>query len=266
MLPVVCVINLARDVARWKKISAALEQQGFQIVRIRAIDARRKRSLICSKIGTDHYSQAMNRNLTPAECACALSHIAALKRILRKGCLYGIVMEDDAVMDDRFKRFVESDLERYLSKCAVVKIEGIENAPRKGLILERTGTTSLLLPFVPTQGSAAYAVTREGAQRLIKKFRAFSDPLDFMLSFYEWHGCTYGEVRPLLVQQDNRQEIALSSIQQERSVAYSGIVVRRSRLQAILEIIVHDVWRRIWRILMIARYALRYRTIAISTR
>ena len=235
-------------------------------MRIRAIDARRKRSLIYSKIGGDRYSQAMNRNLTPAECACVVSHIVALRRILRKGCSYGIVMEDDAVMDVRFKKFVESDLEKYLSKCAIVKIEGIENAPRKGLVLERGPTTSLLLPFVPTQGAAAYAVTREGAHRLIKKFRSFSDPLDFMLSFYEWHGCTYGEVRPLLVQQDNRQEITLSNIQPERAVAYSGSIARRNWLQRAIELIIHDVWRRFWRLVMIVCYALRYRTVVISAR
>jgi hypothetical protein len=175
-------------------------------------------------------------------------------------------MEDEAAMDHRFTRFVQDDLAGYLAKCAVVKIEGIEAAPRKGLILERRASSSLILPFVPTQGAAAYAVTRDGANCLIKKFHSFSDPLDFMLSFYERLGCTYGEVRPVLVRQDNHQEVQLSNLQPERETAYSGGVPERSRWQRLTEVIVHDIGRRLFRLVVMVYYALRFRTVSVSVR
>lgn len=264
--PVVLVINLARDEARWKRISSVLEGHGFRVARVSAIDARSRHRAIQSRVAASYYSPAMNRNMTPGECACVLSHIAALKRVIRNGYPYAIVMEDDAAMDERFRAFVDGDLERYLTKCDVVKIEGTDLAPRTSLLLDRTAATSLVLPLVPRQGAAAYAVTRRGARKLVNRFSSFSDPLDFMLSFYEVLGCTYGEVRPTLVRQENGQAVATSNLESERVVAYSTHAARRSAFQVAQEKIIHDGWRRILRLMTVGWYALRFRTFFISAR
>jgi glycosyl transferase family 25 len=200
-LPLILVINMMRDVARWNNISSALRKLDLPFTRIRAIDARRKFGLVRSRIPRPYFSAALGRKLSPGECCCMLSHIAALKRVIRSNARSAIILEDDAELDHRFKDFVTGALHDFLCHCDIVKFAGIEYVytSKTGPILAQSQVAQLIIPMRPTLGTAAYAVTQVGARRLIPALAPISDPIDHMINYYERHHIPYAETRPLLV-------------------------------------------------------------------
>lgn len=224
--PTVYVINLRRDTDRWSRLSARLGQMDFQVVRVSAVDARSKFQLIARSLKAACFSTTLQRQLTAGECCCVLSHIAALRRIIRSDLPWAIVLEDDALLDLDFSRFASSDLLRYLHRVDIVKLEGSIDDPyvsKRGPIIASGAFSELILPFRPTLNSAAYAVTRAGALGLIAAFSTLGDPADMLLAYYERHGISYGETRPLFVTQDG----SASSIARERNVAKTAFQFRK---------------------------------------
>jgi glycosyl transferase, family 25 len=202
-LPLILVINMTRDVARWNNISSALRKLDLPFARIRAIDARRKFGLVRSRIPRPYFSAAQGRKLGPGECCTVLSHIAALKRVIRSNTRSAVILEDDAEIDHRFKDFVTGALHDFLCHCDIVKFAGIEYAytSKTGPILAQSHVVQLIIPMRPTLGTAAYAVTQVGARRLIPALAPISDPIDHMINYYERHHIPYAETRPFLVGQ-----------------------------------------------------------------
>jgi len=202
-LPLILVMNMTRDVERWNNISSALRKLDLPFTRIRAIDARRKFGLVRSRIPRPYFSAALGRKLSPGECCCMLSHIAALKRVIRSNARSAIILEDDAEFDHRFKEFVVGALRDFLYHCDIVKLEGLEYAytSKTGPLLAQSPVAQLIIPMRPTLGAAAYAVTQVGARRLIAALAPVSDPADHILAYYERHHIPYAETRPFLVWQ-----------------------------------------------------------------
>jgi GR25 family glycosyltransferase involved in LPS biosynthesis len=53
----------------------------------------------------------------------------------------------------------------------------------------------------PTLGSAGYALNLRGAKALLSRLSILDWPTDHLLVGYEGYNATFGEIRPLLVQQ-----------------------------------------------------------------
>jgi len=202
-VPLILVINMTRDVERWNNISSALRKLDLPFTRVRAIDARHKFGLVRSRIPRPYFSVVQGRKLGPRECCTVLSHIAALKRVVRLNTRSAIILEDDAEFDHRFKDFITGALHDFLCHCDIVKFEGLEYAytSKTGPLLAQSQVAQLIIPMRPTLGTAAYAVTQVGARRLIAAFAPISDPVDHMLVYYERHHIPYAETRPFLVWQ-----------------------------------------------------------------
>jgi GR25 family glycosyltransferase involved in LPS biosynthesis len=202
-LPLILVLNMRRDVARWDHISSALRQLECPFTRIRAIDGRRHFGLVRARIPRPYYSEVQGRALGPGECCTVLSHIAALKRVIRSQARSAIILEDDAEIDHRFKEFVTGTLQEFLWYCDIVKFAGIEYdyTSKTGPIIAHGPVADLIIPMHPTLGTAAYAVTQVGARRLLPALASVSDPIDHLINYYERHRIPYAETRPLLVGQ-----------------------------------------------------------------
>jgi len=148
---------------------------------------------------------AANRPMKAGEIGCYLSHIAALKRIVRKNLPMAIIFEDDATFDKRFPQFYRRDLPQFLMTSDIVKFEGIHYAhtSKSGVSLLKGETAQLVVPLKPALGSAAYAVTRKGAVELIRALSVADRPLDHKLVYYDRHGIDFAETQPFLVSQAN---------------------------------------------------------------
>ncbi|MBR0697930.1 glycosyltransferase family 25 protein [Bradyrhizobium lablabi] len=197
------VINLDRDVERWQDISSALTRLGIPFDRIPAIDARKRMTLIRRVIRREFHFAPAGRPMKAGEIGCYLSHIAALKRIVRKNLPMAVIFEDDATFDQRFPQFYRRDLPHFLMKSDIVKFEGIHYAhtSKSGVSLVKGETAQLVVPLKPALGSAAYAVTRKGALDLIRALSVTDRPLDHKLVYYDRHGIDFAETQPFLVSQ-----------------------------------------------------------------
>ncbi|WP_027552887.1 glycosyltransferase family 25 protein [Bradyrhizobium sp. Cp5.3] len=197
------VINLDRDVARWQDISSTLTRLGIPFERLPAIDARKRATLIRRVIRREFHFTPANRSMKAGEIGCYLSHIAALKRIVRRNLPMAIILEDDAAFDERFAQFYRHDLSRFLMRCDIVKFEGIHYAhtSKSGVSLVKGETAQLVVPLKPALGSAAYAITGKGAVELIRALSVADRPLDHKLVYYDRHGIDFAETQPFLVSQ-----------------------------------------------------------------
>jgi glycosyl transferase, family 25 len=197
------IINLDRDVERWENIQRFMTTADLPHFRFAAIDGRRKLSLIRSVIKRDFLNQKLARSLTTGEICCTLSHIAVLKRIVRRNIGRAVILEDDAEFSDNFLEFYRQELPDYLSRCDVVKLEGLSygHTSQSGPALGNGRLTKLIVPLNPTLGSAGYAVNLRGAKALLGRLSVLNWPMDHMLIGYEAYDATFGEIRPLLVQQ-----------------------------------------------------------------
>ena len=197
------VINLDRDIERLQDISSALTRLGVPYERIPAINAKDRMTLIRRVIRRDFDFAPANRPMKAGEIGCYLSHVAALKRIVRKNLSMAIIFEDDAAFDERFPQFYKHDLARFLTKSDIVKFEGIHYAhtSKSGVSLIKGEAAQLVVPLKPALGSAAYAVTRKGAIELIKALSVTDRPLDHKLVYYDRHGIDFAETLPFLVSQ-----------------------------------------------------------------
>jgi glycosyl transferase, family 25 len=241
-IPLILVINLKRDVQRWNGIQGRLQSLGMPAVRIRAIDARRKFSLVRAKLPGKYFSISLLREMTAGEVCCTLSHVAALKRFLRTGEECAIVLEDDVILGESFANFIHTDLRPYLSACDIVKFEGIPYflGSKTGPILRQGQYSTLIMPFKPSLGSAAYAVTRSGAKRLLSRFVTLADPVDYMIFHFEDYLFPIGETRPLvLLQGDYGSNVAPDRDALMMSMPKPGLAKKLEHA------ISRGVWRRL---------------------
>src|SRR5262245_14583457 len=177
------IINLDRDVERWRHIDAVVRKLGIPYQRIAAIDGQRKLALVRRVIPRDFFNRKLGRPLTPGELCCTLSHVSALKQVLRQDLDRAVILEDDAEFLDGFPELFRNELPEYLELCDIVKIEGLfyDHISRTGPTLHVGRVTNLIVPLSPTLGSAGYAVTRRGAKALLRRLAAINWPMGYML-------------------------------------------------------------------------------------
>lgn len=105
------VISLERDES--KRISAFSQLDGIRN-RVNWVKGIEGKSLVISEhVDAEKCKKTISRNLTAGEVGCALSHISAYKEIIEKSLDYGVVFEDDIVIE---KGFSESVLDIILTK------------------------------------------------------------------------------------------------------------------------------------------------------
>lgn len=211
--PPLLVLNLPSARQRWQALAARCRAADLPVQRLVARDP------------TQVPPPATHALLSPSQAACAWSHLAALQTFLQSGAPWGLIAEDDIVFDDRFPAFLTQTLGGWMQDCDLVKLEGLVYAytSTTGLCLATGPGVRLLIPLRPSLGSACYAITRAGAQRLLQCYPSPTAPWDHLLVAYEQHHVVYGECRPFLVWQDG----APSSIE----TATADPVGQRRRLQ-----------------------------------
>lgn len=205
----ILVISLSDSEARFQRVAQELSRFGLTPIRIRALDGRRKASLLKAIFRRDFYCEKLKRPMTPGEIGCFASHVKALRYVARTGAPRAIILEDDAVFDDAFGAFYRSDLPRMLDAADVIKLEGTlyPHSSRDGLTVRRGANCRAIVPLRPSLCSAAYAVTAHGAASVAAVTLDYCEPFDFILNGYERYWAKYCEVRPFMVNQSGASSI-----------------------------------------------------------
>jgi len=188
------VINLDRSPKRLEGMRNQFERLGMPFERFSAIDG----SKASDELLDSFYSKTLNRkkyfvSLSRNEIACYISHIKACEKIISENLDYGIILEDDLILNPIFK----------LIPCAIEKINQNWNyiklsAPfRQKKIISRTPivienceeekksnfTFELVRWNKVPMGSQIYAISQEGAKKLLQKRSVFFRPADVDLQF-----------------------------------------------------------------------------------
>lgn len=109
----VYVVSLLRDYERRKKISADLNSLDIDFQFFDAIDAKdpSNNTLINSMKKT-----GIGSEMTDGEIACTLSHQLIFREMIQGNIEWAIILEDDVIIDEKFKDFLLSLNENEIKK------------------------------------------------------------------------------------------------------------------------------------------------------
>ncbi|MGB3316546.1 MAG: glycosyltransferase family 25 protein [Albidovulum sp.] len=179
------VINLARRPDRLASIAAQLGRLGLDWKRVEAIDAGDGREL------RPAFGRGLKARAFPAtrgDIACSLTHQRLWRQIAEAG-RPAVVLEDDAILSDVFRRLMSCDLAGLMRRhdMGVLKLEfwpGPQKSRRFpageaiGPVLDEMRLYRMHASFL---GTCGYVITPEGARLMNDRFRRLKVPVDHAL-------------------------------------------------------------------------------------
>jgi GR25 family glycosyltransferase involved in LPS biosynthesis len=118
------IISLIRDEKKRAEISRVLNELNLNY---EFIDAVYGKDLPRDSISNLNVKGKISRRgyvATPGEIGCSFSHIKAMKEIVKSDTQWGCILEDDVILDERFKKFILSANESLYSEKDVYVLGG----------------------------------------------------------------------------------------------------------------------------------------------
>ncbi|MFS9434722.1 glycosyltransferase family 25 protein [Citrobacter sp. C348] len=120
----VLVISLPFDNVRRKKISEIMDALNIEYSFVDAIYGKHLSLDEKQKIPLTDFQRRENHTPTDGELGCTSSHIKAYKQFLQQGQDWVCILEDDAIIDQNFKKFISTVDENVLSKNSLYLLGG----------------------------------------------------------------------------------------------------------------------------------------------
>lgn len=220
----VYVISLSGHNERREFISKQLDQIGISYSFFDAINVSTNLDY-CKYIDLHKSIQVNGRKLSNGEIGCSLSHYFVYKDIVEKKINFALILEDDAIVDDNLKFFVEGSILNAtewdvillgyskVSKQDYVKINKFN--PIGNIIYNRETKIGRVLKNT-TCGTVGYLVSFSGASKLLAMNLPGNTLADNWPYFEKHGGLSIFHCRPFLVFEDFLN--LKSSIEHERPV------------------------------------------------
>ncbi|WP_342631804.1 glycosyltransferase family 25 protein [Marinobacter alkaliphilus] len=103
----ICVINLDRSKDRWNHISKQFEKADLEITRISGVDGKLANHPLFEKYCDELSIRWKGRSLSAGQLGCFASHYLTWERCVNSKSPI-IVIEDDAVISDKLKVFIDN--------------------------------------------------------------------------------------------------------------------------------------------------------------
>lgn len=180
----IAFINLDRDTERHALLQEQLRLRGLHGERLSAtwwndVPPTEQDHLYAASLNAKQYFKP----LVNGEKGCYTSHINAWKQLLSSPDKALVVLEDDVVLDAPFVEVLQA-IEALEDDWDMIKLMGRPSAEK---ILQQGPLTAYhhLIQYqrVPSF-TAAYVVSRRGAQKLLKSRLPFGRPIDIDLRFW----------------------------------------------------------------------------------
>ncbi|MFC0445772.1 glycosyltransferase family 25 protein [Pseudidiomarina halophila] len=178
----VLVINLERSPQRWHAMVEQLEASGLPYERVEAVAGD---TLTAEQIAQVFDSKAARHNyhyqLSRGEIGCYLSHLKAWQTILNQQLDYAIVLEDDVVLDAKFRL-----LPKVIVQCDeawdLIKIAAPFKQQKSYVLNQLDGFRSVRFKK-PPMGACGHVVSAAGAAKLLAQRPPFFRPVDVDLQW-----------------------------------------------------------------------------------
>jgi glycosyl transferase family 25 len=173
-------INLDRSADRWARLSEQADQHNLELIRVAGIDGHQLSAEERLQADERSFGRNNGRSILPGEYGCYQSHLKALCLFLRSNQPVGIIVEDDIEFSPEFEKRVEAAFEAS-PKAEVIKLLNHR------IVWFKHYATSVLddeigrAAFGPQGSTACYAVTREGARKLVEGLECMAYPWDIAL-------------------------------------------------------------------------------------
>ena len=173
-------INLERSSDRWEILKERADQLGIEIYRVNGIDGQKEPEESWIDVDSAAFGRMHGRMILPGEYGCYRSHLKALQAVEESGSPYAVILEDDALPDERTLRRIQAFIR------AAPDLDILKLVNHRASMFARTGITEEGDEFGRTihgpQGSAAaYLVSQSGARRLRKSLAVMKLPWDVAL-------------------------------------------------------------------------------------
>jgi glycosyl transferase family 25 len=206
------VINLDRSPERWRHAESVYSQAGFVVERLPATDGEALTEAgVDAAVDARRNRRLYKRPLTRGEIGCYFSHRAAWLRIAMSGAEGGYVFEDDTEPTEMLVSAMAL-LESRDADWDLAKL--FTSRPPSGRVVGEAGALSLRRPAVLPAGTVGYAISREGADKLLSRAGRFFRPLDMDIKHW-WEQ----DIRVLVV---NPPVLRSGCVEAERSTIEAG--------------------------------------------
>jgi len=161
------VISLSDAKDRRRRIAKNLRKLGLEFIIVDAIDGRTKLpDEFNDQVDRDTANWRLGRPIVDAELACALSHVNVYQRLVDSHHKAAIILEDDAIVGDGFKKFVDN--QHYLGKNLVML--GYENARVSRIYRQRIFAQYVYRKLnLPTYLTVGYYISRRVAGEFLRE-------------------------------------------------------------------------------------------------
>lgn len=194
------LINLDKDRDRLDWVAGQLHRARIALHRVPGVLGKDLPDAVRAR-----HSAAGKAALSPPEIGCIESHILAAKTLLDTDLPHGLILEDDVHVASGAAALI-GKLVPHLEAFPIIKLE----ATPMGIDVETrcitVGSCRLFALKSSQLGTAAYLVSRRGAEIIAARLANTPLPADIALFTPPFDEFRVGQVMPALFQQDNFTE------------------------------------------------------------
>lgn len=130
------IVSLQKDLVRRAAISKILNEFNLNFTFIDAVYGKELSTNYLDSLRNKSSGKIVDRGFpaTPGEIGCTLSHLKAYQEVLDRGLEWACILEDDVILDDRFKRFINEFNSKYLDPTNLYLLGGQHPYSKKYII------------------------------------------------------------------------------------------------------------------------------------
>lgn len=226
------IINLKENQQRLRNCKKQFSDLGLDF---QLIDAVNGKSLSQQEIDNVYDSKKNKLHykapLVPSEIGCYLSHYNAWQKIANGSKEGGFVFEDDFNANDDFLNVIKVLSNDSMNDWDMVKLFSLKEDPKAFSMREINEGLKIVHPCKIPTCMIAYALTKDGARKLISRHSKVFRPVDEDMKYFWETGLRVSLIIPPPVSIGD-QSVSVSTIGNDRKVA--GRKLGKLNLQKIL--------------------------------
>lgn len=170
------IISLKQDIEKRATISKTLNNFNLNFTFIDAVYGKELSPEYLDSLRNRSSGKLANRGFpaTPGEIGCTLSHIKAYQEVIDRGLKWACILEDDAILDSRFKVFIEKFRSDLLESENLYLLGGQTPGSKKNIVKSLKNIKTIgFQKFYKTIGSediiyrtCCYLISYELAEKL----------------------------------------------------------------------------------------------------